>query len=72
MAVRSSGKHGLTDKEAQLSARRLIADYGAEAEALAEMRIAEMLKINDNAGAVSWTRVLGVIRAIRTREAKPS
>lgn len=64
--------HYLTEREVRMSARLVIADYGADAATLARMRVHEMFELSDGAGAVAWARILKAVQEIQQREFKPS
>lgn len=64
--------HDLTCAEIEQSARLLIAEYGAAAEALAERRIAQMRNAKNPAGVVAWAQILDAIQRIQWNESKPS
>lgn len=72
MFDRDRDLHELTRVEIEQSARLLIAEYGAEAEALADMRVTEMLNAKNAAGVIAWTRILDKIQKIQWNESKPS
>lgn len=62
----------LTEQEVQLSARLVIADYGADAESLARMRVNERYAMRDLPGIIAWARILKAVLQIRQREFKPT
>lgn len=49
--------HCLTDKEVNLSARLLVAEYKSRAVHRAEQRIAEMKVAGERTGAFAWARI---------------
>ncbi len=58
----------ISSAEVQKWARLLIAQYGHDAEDLAEIGIIEMLAIKNSAALVAWARIFAAIRELRSLE----
>ena len=54
--------HSPVEREIYLSARRLIEQYGAEAEARAVKRVAQMQEIGHEAATAVWGRIRDAVR----------
>ncbi len=64
--------HDLSDADVEREARRLIGEYGADAEAYVDIRVMKMLEREDSAGAIAWARILEAVQKIQYNESKPS
>jgi hypothetical protein len=53
-------------------AGRIVSDFGADAQAFAELRVNQMLKIKDKRGVVAWMKVLEAIRQLQSAGPKSS
>jgi len=62
-------RSAISDAEAEKWARFLIAQYGADAEDLAEIGVIEMLAPRNGAYLVAWSKIFAAIREHRSREA---
>jgi hypothetical protein len=65
----AASRRAMSDAEAHKWARFLIAQYGADAEDLAEIGVIEMLAMKNGAHLVAWSKIFAAIREIRSREA---
>ncbi len=61
----------ISSAEVQKWARMLIAQYGRDAEELAEIGILEMLAIKNSAALVAWAKIFAAIQELRTLETEP-
>ena len=57
----------ISSAEVQKWARLLIAQYGHDAEDLAETGIIEMLAVKNGAALVAWARIFAAIQEIRSQ-----
>ncbi len=63
-----TGEHMLTDREVELSARLLIADYGEEAAKRAKGRVTEMRSAMNHSAALAWARILEATMELQSRK----
>ena len=61
--------HILTDREVELSARILIAEYGEEASERAKERVTETRAAANHASARAWGRILAATMEQQARKA---
>jgi hypothetical protein len=61
-------RQAISDAEAHKWARFLIAQYGADAEELAEIGVIEMLAMKNGAYLVAWSKIYAAVREIRSHE----